>query len=446
MRQVATRFGAMADVQTFVYDLRGEGVEAVGPAVRDWSPHVIIADPQPAVYLAERAHAEFVPFELTAEGLAARIEGALQAADAVGVLLRRGCVSPSLLRLLRRMPGAVRVLFWDRINELPVLVMRCRRMGLKAVIGGGSVVALARAEGLDGFSIYETSEEPGGVMSHMLFKAAIQYVPRLMSQLQERIAAGLILQNIYEGAIGPHDRVLCLGRDGLVTATFAHDGQQAGQVHPVPTFPIGVPVMEALAVSSSPATAAEDATADPVAVDFYPLAPAGGEGCVVVVRGAPRQVGVLPGDTRAAGLGAEHVETLLQRLDTLLERTDALARARRPRSAPRRFLASLRRRQFLLDWHRVRYFELRSGLVFAEMIDGQSFATNYAIADILARADPRDFFRVHRHVIVNLNHVTEVERVGQGQLRLVVEGPNATTTTLLVSRPASAALRKLLKA
>ncbi len=61
---------------------------------------------------------------------------------------------------------------------------------------------------------------------------------------------------------------------------------------------------------------------------------------------------------------------------------------------------------------------------------GETYATNYTLADVAARVDPRDFFRIHRNVIVNLNHVTELERHGVSQFRVAIAGPRPSFRVL----------------
>ncbi|HEX7127974.1 MAG TPA: LytTR family DNA-binding domain-containing protein [Thermodesulfobacteriota bacterium] len=119
------------------------------------------------------------------------------------------------------------------------------------------------------------------------------------------------------------------------------------------------------------------------------------------------------------------------------------AAARRTAGVPRRLVGFKRKRTFLFDPSRALAFELRSGLVHASLDDGESLATNYSVRELTARLAPLGFFRVHRDVIVNLRRVREIERVGQGRVRLVLDTPDAHGFT--VSRPASARLRRLLR-
>ncbi len=110
---------------------------------------------------------------------------------------------------------------------------------------------------------------------------------------------------------------------------------------------------------------------------------------------------------------------------------------------PRRLVGFKRNRTFLFEPSRVLAFELRSGLVHATFEDGESYTTNYSIRDLTARLAPVGFFRAHRDVIVNLKRVKEIERIGQGRVRLLLDTPDAPG--FAASRPASARLRRLLR-
>lgn len=122
-----------------------------------------------------------------------------------------------------------------------------------------------------------------------------------------------------------------------------------------------------------------------------------------------------------------------------------LARLVRPRL--RRLVGFRRKRTFLFDPKRAVCFELRSGLVYAVLENGETLATNYSVRELVLRLAGLDFFRAHRDVLVNLNRVTEIEKVGQGRLRLVLDLPTdvGDFKAVTVSRPASTRLRKLLR-
>ncbi len=114
-----------------------------------------------------------------------------------------------------------------------------------------------------------------------------------------------------------------------------------------------------------------------------------------------------------------------------------------PARYPRRLVGFRRRRMFLFDPAHVLSFELHGGLVHAMLDEGETFSTNYSIRELESRLAGSDFFRVHRDVILNLDRVKEIERVGQGRLRLLLDTSDAKGFT--ASRPASARLRRLLR-
>ncbi len=129
--------------------------------------------------------------------------------------------------------------------------------------------------------------------------------------------------------------------------------------------------------------------------------------------------------------------------------SDLLVSARRPArpsggsGLPRRLVGFKRNRTFLFDPARVLAFELRSGLVHATFEDGETYTTNYSIRGLAERLAPAGFFRAHRDVVVNLKRVKEIEKLGQGRVRLLLDTPDAPGFS--ASRPASARLRRLLR-
>ncbi len=435
LARLAPRFGAIADV--VAHPCRGGEVADALPKLAERAPHIVVAEPAGVEPLAEKLQTAVIPFEFSPDSLVPRLDEALLQAETVAVVLLAGTAGPLVARFLRRIAGSVHLLLWESLAHLPDVIARCRRMGVQAVVGGQTAAALAEQEGMKGFCVYERPDETDGPIGQMVLRAAAQAGPRLVGRTEELVAFGLILEKIAQGAIGPHDAAFCVDDRGVVTAAYGG---------PAAAIPAGVSVAEAISESVAARAAGPDPDAVPVALDLYPLARAGAAGYVAVLRGSPRPAAVIGSGGQASGQAAveeSRLEPLLQRMESLVERSEALAQAGRGRLGPRRLLGSLRRRMFLIDWNRVRYFELRSGLVHASTITGESYATNYTLTDIMARVDPRDFFRTHRNVIVNLNYVAEVERYGQGQLRLVLEGPDAPA--FVVSRPASAALRKILK-
>lgn len=444
LEPVAARFGAVADVRLYTACTDGSDVDSVRPALREANLDAVVALPKPAARLMkDGVPVPVVPLEMPADVVLGRAGAALQEATSVAILPPAGTVPPATIRLLRRLGGAIHVFPYETHAHLRDLVVRCRRMGVEALVGGESLLSYAGQEGLRAVSLVDRPDETAGVMGQAVVTAARQVAPNHGRQADDLARLGVVLEKIAQGAIGPRDAILCVDRRGRVTAAFTPPAASGGGRRPALALPAGLSVMEAVAASAAHAAGAAGGDAGPVALDIYPLADGAGDGYLVVLRGSARPAAAFAGDPAGVDAAGARVARLLERVEALLERTDARTRARRARHAPRRFLASLRRRTFLLDWRRVRYFELRSGLVYATLAPGETYATNYTLSEIAARVDPRDFFRIHRNVLVNLRYVTEVERYGQGHLRVLIEGPEGQA--FVASRPASAVLRKLLK-
>ncbi|HEY8369921.1 MAG TPA: LytTR family DNA-binding domain-containing protein [Thermodesulfobacteriota bacterium] len=443
LEPVKARFASVAEILPFPAATDGSDADGLAPEVECAAPHVVVAFPKVADRLLRAGlAAPIVPMEMPADVLVGRVSEALERADSVAVLPPAGTITPSTCRLLRRLGGAVHILPYENHDHLRTLVVRCRRMGVKALVGSESLKEIAEPEGLRPFSLADEADEASGAMGQAVIRAASQAAPRHACRGEALARYGLILEKIAQGAIGPDDLTLCVDAGGRVTAAFASPWATGAGRALVQARPGTLSVLEAVTTAASATTGEPAEAASPVALDLYPLSPGDGGGYLAVVRGSPRPVAALPAGP-APLLADPAAGDLLGRLDALVARLDTLVRAKRARHAPRRFLASLRRRTFLIDWARVRYFELRAGLVYASLVTGETYVTNYTLADLAARVDGRDFFRIHRHVLVNLNYVTELERYGVSQFRVVLEGPDAPA--FVVSRPASAALRKLLK-
>lgn len=70
----------------------------------------------------------------------------------------------------------------------------------------------------------------------------------------------------------------------------------------------------------------------------------------------------------------------------------------------------------------------------------QSYTTDYTLAALEARLDGSRFFRAHRGLLVNLDHVAAIDDLPGGRAQLVTE----SGATLTVSRQASRRLRAML--
>jgi len=66
------------------------------------------------------------------------------------------------------------------------------------------------------------------------------------------------------------------------------------------------------------------------------------------------------------------------------------------------------------------------------MTPNRQYVSNYSITELEKRLDSPVFMRVHRSYIVNLNHVTQLRRVGLGKLKLIPDIPS--TEDIVVSK------------
>jgi two-component system LytT family response regulator len=70
----------------------------------------------------------------------------------------------------------------------------------------------------------------------------------------------------------------------------------------------------------------------------------------------------------------------------------------------------------------------------------KSYTTDYTLAALEARLDGSRFFRAHRALLVNLDHVSAIDDLAGGRVQLQLD----STAQLIVSRQASRKLRALL--
>ncbi len=440
---VRARFAGIAEVLPFLAAGDGSDADALALDLTQAGPHAVVAFPKMAARLVEAGvAAPVLPIEMPHDVLLDRVSAALDVADSVAVLPPAGTMTPSTTRLLRRLGNAVHILPYEDDAHLRDLVVRCRRMGVQAVVGGETLKPLAESEGLRAFSLIDRPDETAGVLGQAVMKA-VALAARHVAHTDERIRLGLILEKIGQGVIGPRDIALCVDRRGRVTTAFAPPAANGAGRDLTLALRGGLSLIDAATVTARHSITDADEAGGPVPLDLYPLADDAGDGFLAVLRATPLAAPARRGDSGPPDPGDAPVTRLVERLGTLVDRTEALVRARRARRAPHRLLASRKGRTFLVDWRRVRYLELRSGVVYASLATGETGATKYTLAEVAARVDARDFFRIHRHVFVNLAYVTGIERYDASRLRIFLDGPGAPS--FVVSRPASAVLRKLLE-
>ena len=94
----------------------------------------------------------------------------------------------------------------------------------------------------------------------------------------------------------------------------------------------------------------------------------------------------------------------------------------------------------LVETQDVLWFFVRDKLVSLVAGGGEMDTHFTTINELEQRLDPEVFFRIHRSMMVNLNHIREIQPWFNGALRIVMEDPEATE--LDVSREHARRLRK----
>jgi two-component system, LytTR family, response regulator len=82
-------------------------------------------------------------------------------------------------------------------------------------------------------------------------------------------------------------------------------------------------------------------------------------------------------------------------------------------------------RALLIDLRDVTYFEAKDKYVFLH-VGGREYAVDHTVADLEQRLNPQKFVRVHRSIIVNIDHVKEVQKWFGGKRRLVLDDDKAS--------------------
>ncbi len=100
------------------------------------------------------------------------------------------------------------------------------------------------------------------------------------------------------------------------------------------------------------------------------------------------------------------------------------------------------RRILVLPTDSILWFNIEYRLVYAH-IDGRAYMTNYTLRQIEERVDSKTFFRAHKSVLVNLEHVREIVPTFGGRYRLVMR--DAAGTQVPLSRSQTRILRARLR-
>lgn len=102
-----------------------------------------------------------------------------------------------------------------------------------------------------------------------------------------------------------------------------------------------------------------------------------------------------------------------------------------------------RGRTFLRRIEDVALVELRHGLVHVVCIDGADFTSDAPLARLHRRLQRHGFLAINRQALVNLAHVTELERAAGGRLRIVLDVAGVTEPVAIESsRPGAARWRR----
>ncbi len=304
--RVAARFTALADVRVYPTAADGTDLEAAIQAIAEAAPDVVIALPKPAVRLAARMDAPVVRLEFPARVVLARIEEALRRAEPIAVLPPAGTIAPVLAARIRLWRGSVFLLPYEDRRHLRTLVARCRRMGVK---------------GLVGVSLNDRPEEPNGVMSEVIVRAATRVAPQVADGLEEMPVVRAVLRTIARGGLRPGDTAIGLDRKGRVTTFFAAPARpEAGEP---PAVPPRTSLLEAVAALTGQAGSA-GGDPDALAMDLYPLGRTAAQGYLAVLHGAPRRpvgrAGTAPA-LRDATADGDRFTRLLEEIGRLAHRS-----------------------------------------------------------------------------------------------------------------------------
>lgn len=151
-----------------------------------------------------------------------------------------------------------------------------------------------------------------------------------------------------------------------------------------------------------------------------------------------------PVDSEGLGRALEKVRRYHsgQRQADLLERVQRLVE-RSANAAPEGFLRRLGirigDRTLVLPVEDVTHFYAQDKLVYAATTAAKSHIVDFTLVQLARRLDPRQFIRIHRATLVNIDHVREIQRWFGGRYRVVL----GDGTPLVASRNMAANLRAI---
>jgi DNA-binding LytR/AlgR family response regulator len=94
----------------------------------------------------------------------------------------------------------------------------------------------------------------------------------------------------------------------------------------------------------------------------------------------------------------------------------------------------------LVELRDVKWFFVEDKLVSLICLEGALDTQYTTIQELEQKLDPEQFFRIHRGVVINLNHVREIRPWFSGTMKVVMDDPKATE--LDVSREHAKRLRR----
>ncbi len=136
---------------------------------------------------------------------------------------------------------------------------------------------------------------------------------------------------------------------------------------------------------------------------------------------------------RADGEVQPQMRALLERIEVSLREVRA--------SYPQRIASRLGSRICFLDLAQVMHFQALDKLTFA-VTEDKSYCVDHTIADLEAQLDPRQFLRIHRSTVVNLDWIKDVMPQPAGGLKLRLRDSKGTQIT--VARDRTRAFRQRL--
>jgi two-component system, LytTR family, response regulator len=128
--------------------------------------------------------------------------------------------------------------------------------------------------------------------------------------------------------------------------------------------------------------------------------------------------------------------TKLKRLTQAGERDEVgkqlqdLVKSWQPPTAPpqyaHRMAVQVGERSLLVDLRDVTHFAAKDKYVFLHLAAGKEYIVDHTVADLERRLNPQKFVRVHRSVIVNIDHVKEIQKWFGGKRRLLLDDAGAS--------------------